>query len=543
MTSTSASPSSTVRSVNPSSAATDGISLGSAKGADPWGSPTGANPPSTSEAPSGTSIGVDHSGISTSTNASGGPTALKTSGASIGLNPSRPTTGTNSSGTSPGATPAAVLTDGNHSGASTGANHSGTSTSADHSLTSTGTNRSRTSTGTNHPGPSTGANESSTITEAIPSSTAASTFTAANLSRTSTSRFCDFASISGAYQSCGVKFGITAASAAPSVTSISTNVSGTSTGTNHSTASTVVLFGGAFGVAALVVAIIYQYFKITVVLEPAHLALTEKKPERGFTLSGFQRHEMVFTLSAGEEGQHVCLPRNLGFGDVEDSEGSLAVGGFFNFAPLRTLVTRTKEGSWKSARFIIPGLTAVVVGKNAATQPVDFALGTYHARRGKTEGIFHPFGVVRRVLNSQFCVVPQCEELVVNAYITQSIEQRQLLPEIETSLLPCIPDPRRIQTPLLYQPSRDDDNRLILGPQQDPNAAPRPIIEDDDDDDLGPKILSRGLLGENGLGQPVSRLKQKTRWDLVDDDQGVRLKMVTDATGHRRQWNDGWTYI
>ncbi|KAJ7306847.1 hypothetical protein DFH08DRAFT_1088879 [Mycena albidolilacea] len=582
MTSTSASPSSTVRSVNPSSAATDGISLGSVKGADPWGSRTGANPPSTSEAPSGTSIGVGHSGISTSTNASSGPTALKTSGTSIGLNPSRPTTGINSSGTSPGATPAAVLTDGNHSGASTGANHSGTSTSADHSLTSTGTNRSRTSTDTNHPGPSIGANESSTITETIPSSTAASTFTAANPSRTSTSRFCDFASISGAYQSCGVKFGITAASVAPSVTSISTNASGTSTGTNHSTASTGGAFGGAFGVAALVVAIIYQYFKapspsvssdyyfwfvlplpikfrgktlkdaeITVVLEPARLALTEKKPERGFTLSGFQRHELVawkvFTLSAGEEGQHVRLPRNLGFGDVEDSEGSLAAGGFFNFAPLRTLVTRTKEGSWKSARFIIPGLTAMVVGKNAATQPVDFALGTYHARRGKTEGIFHPFGVVRRVLNSQFCVVPQCEELVVNAYITQSIEQRQLLPEIETNEdpnaapLPAFEDDDNEDGIPLLETNSSYTNRLILGLQQNLNAAPRPIIEDDDDDDLGPKILSRGLLGENG--QPVSGLKQRTRWDLVDDDQGVRLKMVTEARGHRRQWNDGWTYI
>ncbi|KAJ7276889.1 hypothetical protein C8J57DRAFT_1223604 [Mycena rebaudengoi] len=81
-------------------------------------------------------------------------------------------------------------------------------------------------------------------------------------------------------------------------------------------------------------------------------------------------------------------PSSLGFGDVEDSGGSLATDKIFNFAPLRTLVTRTQDGSWKSARFIIPGLSAMVVGKNAAPQPVDFALGTYYAKRGKTEGIF-----------------------------------------------------------------------------------------------------------------------------------------------------------
>ncbi|KAJ7367263.1 hypothetical protein DFH08DRAFT_798073 [Mycena albidolilacea] len=461
-----------------------------------------------------------------------------------------------------------------------------------HSGTSTGTNRSRTSTGSNPPGPSTGANDSGAITDPIPSSTAApcanrtgasscSTFTGANLSRTSTSRFCDLASISGAYQSCGVNFGITGASAAPSVTSISTNASGTSTGTNHSAALTGGALGGAFGIVALIVAVIYQYFKVLQPLpisvahlltisqapspsassdyyfwfvlpspikfrgktlqdaQPDRLALTETKPERGFTLSGSRRHELVawkvFTLSAGEEGQHVRLPRNLGFGDVKDSEGSLAADRFFNFAPLRTLVTRTKEGSWKSAQFIIPGLTAMVVGKNAALQPVDFALGTYHAKRGKTEGIFHPFGVVRRVLNSQFCVVPQCEELVVNAYITQSIDQRQLL----TDFFDTNEDPNAAPLPAI----EDDDNRLISGSQQDLNAAPRPIVEDDDTDDLSPKILSSGLLGANGFGQPVSSLNQRTRWDLVDDDQGVRLKMVTDARGHKKQWNDRGTYI
>ncbi|KAJ7792732.1 hypothetical protein B0H14DRAFT_3498927 [Mycena olivaceomarginata] len=295
-----------------------------------------------------------------------------------------------------------------------------------------------------------------------------------------------------------------------------------------------------------------QDTQITIVLQPARLALTETKPERGFTLSESRRHELVawkvFTLSAGEDGQYVCLPRNLGFGDVEDSEGSLAADRFFNFAP--TLVTRTKEGSWKSARFIIPGLTAMVVGKNAALQPVDFALGTYHAKRDKTEGIFHPFGVVRRVLNSQFCVVPQCEELVVNAYITQSIDQRQLLPDVDTNgdpnttPLPAIEDDDNEDwISLLQTNSSYTTGRLISGSQQDPDAAPRPIIEDDDNDDLSPKILSRGLLGTNGAGQPVSSLKQRTRWDLVDDDQGVRLKMVTDARGHRKQWNDRGTYI
>jgi hypothetical protein len=77
-----------------------------------------------------------------------------------------------------------------------------------------------------------------------------------------------------------VKFGITAASAAPSVTSISTDASGTSTGTNHSTASTGGAFGGAFGVAALVVAIIYQYFKVPQLLpiSVAHLLTISQAP-------------------------------------------------------------------------------------------------------------------------------------------------------------------------------------------------------------------------------------------------------------------------
>jgi hypothetical protein len=42
---------------------------------------------------------------------------------------------------------------------------------------------------------------------------------------------------------------------------------------------------------------------------------------------------------------------------------------------LRTLVTRTTSTAWRSARFIIPGLAAMVVANNAAPEPVDFALG------------------------------------------------------------------------------------------------------------------------------------------------------------------------
>ncbi|KAJ7712715.1 hypothetical protein B0H14DRAFT_2645154, partial [Mycena olivaceomarginata] len=117
------------------------------------------------------------------------------------------------------------------------------------------------------------------------------------------------------------------------------------------------------------------------------------------------------------------------------------------------------------------------------------------------------------------CVVPQCEELVVNAYITQSIEPASLYPgsqeDPNAAPLPAFEDddnkPILEDGIPLLKTNSSCTNRLILGPQQDPNAAPRPIIEDDDDDDLGPKILSRGLLGENGLGQPVSRLKQKRR--------------------------------
>ncbi|KAF8173549.1 hypothetical protein K438DRAFT_2023435 [Mycena galopus ATCC 62051] len=580
-----------------SSAATSTSSFGAASGAKPFGVSAGADfpipstgdPSGTSRGanPSGTSTAPSNSGFSTGTSASGGPTAPNTSGAKMDLGSPRPT-GANRSESSPGAHSAAASAGGNHVGVLTGAGHFDTSTS---------TNGSRTPTGLNPPGPSPVTNGSSIITDAIPSSTAAScanrtgtnfcsTLIGATPSRTSTSRLCDLASISGAYQSCGVKFGITAASAAPSVTSLSANASDTSMGTNNSAASTGGALGGAFGIVALLVAIIHQYFKapkpsssphyyfwfvfpapikfrgktlqdaqITVVLQPASLALTETQPERGFTLNGSRLHEVVawkvFTLSAGQEGQHVRLPRNLGFGDVEDSGGSLATDSFFNFAPLRTLVTRTREGSWKSARFIIPGLTAMVVGKNAAPEPVDFALGTYHAKRGQTEGTFHPFGVVRGVLNSQFCVVPQCEELVVNAYITQSIDQRQLLTDVETNYpgsqedpnaapLPVIEDDGNEESILLLETNSSYPNRFIPGSQQDPNAAPRPIIEDDDNDDLSPKFFQEAFSAQTVLASPFPA---SSRWDLVDDDQGVRLKMVTDARGDRNQWNDRWTYI
>ncbi|KAJ7821293.1 hypothetical protein B0H14DRAFT_2599287 [Mycena olivaceomarginata] len=253
--------------------------------------------------------------------------------------------------------------------------------------------------------------------------------------------------------------------------------------------------------------------------QPAHLTLTNKKPESGFTLAGSTStsHEpvawKVLTLFARQEGQSVRLPRDLGFGDVEDSGGKLA-NSFFNFAPLRTLVTRTTSTAWRSARFIIPGLAAMVVANNAAPEPVDFALGTYHAKKDEMNHNFYPFVVIRGVLNSQFCVAPQCEELVVNAYITQNIDERQLLTG-------------------LFDSANSDTNRPIpdrtSDAQKEPNAAPRPTIEEDDEDDRSPKILSGALMGENGEGRLVSTLEQKTKWHLVDDSQDLRLKIVSDA--------------
>ncbi|KAJ7838833.1 hypothetical protein B0H13DRAFT_1911573 [Mycena leptocephala] len=224
-------------------------------------------------------------------------------------------------------------------------------------------------------------------------------------------------------------------------------------------------------------------------------------------------------------------PPSLGFGDVEDS-GSRLTNGFFNFAPLRTLVTKTTSAAWKSERFIIPGLGPMVVANNAALEPVDFTLGTYHAKKDKMKDAFYPFVVVRRVLNSQFCVAPQCDELAVNAYITENIDERQLLVNLLDSTDSYADHP---------VPEGSSDT------QEDPNAAPRPTIEDDDVDDRSPKILSGALIGEKGKGELVSTLKQKTTWHLVDDSQGLRLKIVTDeniteTTGllpiTRSKWHD-----
>jgi len=205
---------------------------------------------------------------------------------------------------------------------------------------------------------------------------------------------------------------------------------------------------------------------------------------------------------------------------------------FFNFAPLRTLVTKTSSAAWKSERFIIPGLGPMVVANNAALEPVDFTLGTYHAKKDKMKDAFYPFVVVRQVLNSQFCVAPQCDELVVNAYITDNIDERQLLVDL-------------FDSDDSYSEHAVSDRSSDI--QEDPNAAPQPTIEDNDVDDRSPKILSGALIGENGKGELVSTLKQRTTWHLVDDSQGLRLKIVTDeniteTTGllpiARSNWHD-----
>ncbi|KAJ7198435.1 hypothetical protein B0H12DRAFT_1244835 [Mycena haematopus] len=155
-----------------------------------------------------------------------------------------------------------------------------------------------------------------------------------------------------------------------------------------------------------------QEAQITVVLRPAHLKLMNRQPERGSTLAelpGSINYEpvawKVFTLTAQKEGKPVRLPKDLGFGDVEESDKGMLViqrssSNFFTFAP-------------------------------------------------------YP---------------------------------------------------------------------------EDPNAAPRPTIEDDDDaddSDQRPKILSRGLIGGDGDGELVSNLKQRTTWHLVEDSQGLpTLKIV-----------------
>ncbi|KAJ6527396.1 hypothetical protein B0H19DRAFT_1195934 [Mycena capillaripes] len=255
-------------------------------------------------------------------------------------------------------------------------------------------------------------------------------------------------------------------------------------------------------------------YEITIVMRPVGLALQTETPNPNSFPNESTAHELVawkvqvIKLSTGKDGIIVHLPTHLGFGDVNNEQGILGNGSFCLADP-GTLVTRTSMGSWKSAK-IDPRLGELVLATNEACYPVDFALGicaftypqsdiglrplgTHHTKRNTAEDYFSPLLVIRDVLNGNFCIAPQCKDFMINAYITQNMRERQILPglyDISNGFDFC-------------QPTREDE-----------------------EEDRTPKIVSAPLLGKNG--RLVSSLAQKTRWLLVNKSRNLELKIVDD---------------
>ncbi|KAF7357180.1 hypothetical protein MSAN_01312700 [Mycena sanguinolenta] len=223
-------------------------------------------------------------------------------------------------------------------------------------------------------------------------------------------------------------------------------------------------------------------YDITIVLRPNGLALQTEKPTPNFSSNKLAAHELVawkvIKLSTGKDGTFVHLPTHFAFGDVDEDQGILGHGSFC-VASTRSLVTRTEMGFWKSAEFSNPRLQEFVSATNEACHPVDFALGTYD---DEAEDYFSPFLVIRNVQHGDFCIAPQCKDLMVNAYITQNIRERQICP------------------------------------------VPFDIANGSDFPYLGEKIISAPLLGKNG--RLVSSLAQRTRWLLVNNGQDLELKII-----------------
>ncbi|KAJ7235223.1 hypothetical protein C8J57DRAFT_1479630 [Mycena rebaudengoi] len=246
-----------------------------------------------------------------------------------------------------------------------------------------------------------------------------------------------------------------------------------------------------------------QNVQITIVLKAAELAVTDKIPGAPSTheLTTTQVAWKVITLSVGKDPIVIRLPKDLGFGGVNDSKGILD-DDLFCFAPLRTVVTKTIQ-YWKPAKLRDRKLAATVLAKNAAGIPQAFALGTYHVKPSHS---FSPFLVIREVQDSQLCTAPQCGDLRINAYITENIQERQILhDEFYDS------EPRR--------PIVSPDAPSPAGEEEESDLAPGPTDEEDADESR--KIFTPVLLGESG--KLVSDLKQRTQWRLAEERGDLRL--------------------
>ncbi|KAF8182789.1 hypothetical protein K438DRAFT_1839807 [Mycena galopus ATCC 62051] len=239
----------------------------------------------------------------------------------------------------------------------------------------------------------------------------------------------------------------------------------------------------------------FQNVQITILLQPTSLVLADEISGLWSTHDELTRHDLVawkvITLSMGKNPTTVRMPKDLGFGGVDDSKGILD-DSFFCLAPPATLVTKTTQ-SWKPAPFSNLNLSAMVLAKNAAGVPEDFSLGTCHAERNGPHR-FSPFLVIRGVQPGQLCSADQCGDLRVNAYVTENIQERQILAGLFNT--------------------RNDS-----GPR---NLSHSTSVEEGD---LTPKILSPPLMGENG--PRVSSLEPIMHWRLVKHGRDLKLEVVS----------------
>ncbi|KAJ6458164.1 hypothetical protein C8R45DRAFT_942757 [Mycena sanguinolenta] len=144
----------------------------------------------------------------------------------------------------------------------------------------------------------------------------------------------------------------------------------------------------------------------------------------------------------------------------------------------------------------------ISVGKEPTSvrlpKDANFSLGfggvndcTYHAKPSPS---FSPFLVVPEVQyrDGQLCVAPQCEDLRITAYITENIQERQLLYDRFYESEPSRP----IVSPDDPHPAEEEEES---------DLAPQPIDTEEYTDEIH-KILSPALLGESG--KLLSNLQQ-----------------------------------
>ncbi|KAF7342780.1 putative exp [Mycena sanguinolenta] len=288
-------------------------------------------------------------------------------------------------------------------------------------------------------------------------------------------------------------------------------------------------------------------YEIIITLHPENLNLAHEQPEPGFTFKGSTDYDLVVWKAIKFQGRrkepatvhlpvkyvHLLAPlhfdltgdgtHSLGFGDVREDRDKIIRNDLYSFAPIRTLVKRTDEPSWKCEPYRRPKLDALVLACNKVSHPVDFPIGTFHKTRSVQH--FFPFLLIPNVPPGSFCIASQCAHLRVNAYIAQNIQERQRLDSDLFGVSDAC-DFTILDSPTYaaHEGSTKIISVTILRSEKDKEleAVPQPYLKDKEARHA-PKILSPPLLGENGM--LVSSLDQTTRWCLVEKSGTLELKI------------------